>query len=358
MSHDLEIAIVVEDENKSLELTPSEEKQAQALATQIEAGSLETIYSFGRELGTQASSYADGLLEQVKPKELDFIGGKLNEIVVSAQAINLRSLASKRSKVPLIGGFIDKMRLKGADIVSQFHSVREQIDQLIAEVEEMQAALAQRVKALDEAFESIKQEHRLLNIHIMVGESVARSIEQRVALASANAGGDALDVQHEQDMRAALSALQKRIADLQLLQHSALQQLPMIRMVQANNRMLIEKFYTIKELTVPAWKRQFTLALSLSEQQNAVQLANSIDDATNDFLKANARLLQDNTLSTARANQRLVIDVATLQEVHDTLMNTVQEVARINQDGIRQREAVSSQLQSLRRQLTPQVSEV
>lgn len=355
MSHDLDVAVVAEGENVSVELTPTEQEQARALAAQIESGSLEAIYSFGRELGTQASSFADGLLEQIKPKELDFIGGRLNEIVVSAQAINLRSLAGKRSKIPLIGSFVDKMRLKGADIVSQFQSVRAQIDQLIAEVEGMQVALAQRVKALDEAFESIKQEHRLLSAHIIAGESVARSIEQRVDLASANACDDALDMQHQQDMRTAVSALQKRITDLQLLQHSALQQLPMIRMVQANNRMLIEKFYTIKELTVPAWKRQFTLALSLSEQKNAVQLANSIDDATNDFLKANAQLLQDNTLSTARANQRLVIDVATLQEVHDTLMNTVQEVARINQDGIRQRDAISSQLQSLRRQLARQV---
>lgn len=214
-----------------------------------------------------------------------------------------------------------------------------------------------RVQALDEAFETIKQEHRQLSAHITAGESVAKNLQQRLAMAAANSDGDALEMQSQQDLRAAMAALQKRVADLQLLQHSALQQLPMIRMVQANNRMLIEKFYTIKELTIPAWKRQFTLALSLSEQQNAVQLANSIDDATNDFLKANARLLQDNTLSTARANQRLVIDVATLQEVHDTLMNTVQEVARINEEGIRQREAVTSQLQTLRRQLAPQLDE-
>lgn len=112
MSHDIQTTAVAEADNLPVELPATDEERAKALAAQLENGSLAAIYSFGRELGSQASSYADSLLEQVKPKELDCIGGKLNEIVVSAQTINLHSLAGKRSKVPLIGGFIDKMRLK------------------------------------------------------------------------------------------------------------------------------------------------------------------------------------------------------------------------------------------------------
>ena len=138
---------------------------------------------------------------------------------------------------------------------------------------------------------------------------------------------------------------------MKVLQHAALQQLPMIRMVQTNNRMLIEKFHTIRELTVPAWKRQFMLALSLNEQKSAVQLANSIDDATNRFLLENAKLLKDNTLSTARANQRLVIDVETLRQVHDSLVETMQEVIRINADGVKARAQVSNDLRQMREAL-------
>ncbi len=143
---------------------------------------------------------------------------------------------------------------------------------------------------------------------------------------------------------------------MRVLQHAALQQLPMIRMVQANNRMLIEKFHTIKDLTIPTWKRQFLLALSLNEQKNAVQLATSIDDATNQFLLENARLLKDNTISTAKANQRLVIDVDTLRQVHDSLLATMQEVIQINRDGVQQRATISTQLQTMRTTMTQQFS--
>lgn len=352
MSLDIPLPARVSEDCTTLELSPGEQSQAQKLAEQLQSGSLQAIHSFGREIGTHASIYADSLLEQVKPKDLDLIGGRLTNIVVAAQALNLHSLSDKRSKIPLIGGLIDRMRLRGADIANQFQSVREQVDQLVTEVQEMQSGLAQRVDALDQAFESIKQEYRLLGVHIEAGETVTRNLQQRLSMTvSTEPDIDALKAQELHDLQSAAVALEKRVADLRLLQHSAVQQLPMIRMVQTNNRMLIEKFYTIKELTVPAWKRQFTLTLSLAEQKNAVQLANTIDDATNDFLKANARLLKDNTLSTARANQRLVIDVTTLQEVHDTLISTVQEVAQINQEGIRQRDTVSTQLQTLRQQL-------
>jgi len=93
----------------------------------------------------------------------------------------------------------------------------------------------------------------------------------------------------------------------------------------------------------------------LNEQKSAVDLANTIDDATNEFLRENAKLLKDNTISTAKANQRLVIDVETLKEVHETLMSTVQEVVRINQEGRAQRSAASEQLLTMRQQLTLQI---
>src|SRR5690606_33697160 len=117
---------------------------------------------------------------------------------------------------------------------------------------------------------------------------------------------------------------------------------------QANNQMLVDKFHTIREVTVPAWKRQFMLALSLNEQQNAVQLANKIDDTTNDLLKRNADLLHRNSVQTAKANQRLVIDVETLQQVQDMLVKTVEEVIKIQRDGSAQRKQAEKEIQGMR----------
>lgn len=334
---------------------PAERSRVEEIAARLADGTLDAIHAFGRDLGRHTASYADTLLAQVRAKDLDTIGGKLTEIVVAAKSLDIGSLAPQRSRVPLIGALIDKVRRGGEAVTVRFQDVRTQIETLMGEVEAMQTGLGQRVQALDQAFESVQQEHALLGLHIDAGDLALGRLRERLLHEGAQAGGDPVRAQAVQDRRDAIAALDKRIADLRMLQHAALQQLPMIRMVQANNRMLIEKFHTIRELTVPAWKRQFTLALSLHEQRSAVELANSIDDATNEFLRENARLLKDNTLSTARANQRLVIDVATLQEVHDTLVSTVQEVMRINQEGLAQRSAATAQLQGLRRQLVQQI---
>ncbi|MBL2545086.1 toxic anion resistance protein, partial [Klebsiella pneumoniae] len=106
----------------------------------------------------------------------------------------------------------------------------------------------------------------------------------------------------------------------------------------------------------PAWKRQFTLALSLNEQKNAVQLADTIDDTTNSLLKSNAELLHRNSVATAKANQRLVIDVETLASVQQTLIGTVEEVIRIQRDGAQQRQQAVKQIEVMREGLRTAIS--
>ncbi len=336
-------------------LNAEQQKKVLALAARLESGGLAAVHGFGREIGQHAASNTDQVLERVRSADLEGMGAKLSQIVSCAQGLNLSAMSGKRSGLPLVGGLIDKLRLSAGDFTRKFQDVRTQVDTLVAEVDSMQTGLAERIDFLSEAFDSIKAEHALLQIHIVAGEQAAASMKRRQA-GEKSTSTDLLQAQEQQDLRSTIAALDKRVADMKMLQHAALQQLPMIRMVQTNNRMLIEKFHTIRELTVPAWKRQFMMALSLNEQKNAVALANTIDDATNQFLRENARLLKDNTVSTARANQRLVIDVDTLREVHDTLLATVQEVVQINREGVQQRAAATTQLQALRNSMTQQLS--
>lgn len=255
----------------------------------------------------------------------------------------------------MIGALIDRVRLKGNEVLRRFQDVRTQIDTLVAEVDVMQTGLVQRNASLEASFESVRQEHDLLGAHVAAGEVARGRLAVRLGEMRVEAA-DPLRAQARHDLQAAIAALEKRVADMKVLQHAALQQLPMIRMVQANNRMLVEKFRTVRELTIPAWKRQFVLALSLNEQKGAVKLAESIDDATNAFLLENARMLQENTVATARANQRLVIDVETLEKAHYALVQTMQEVVRINREGVEQRAQITQRLQGLRQAMATQAA--
>lgn len=338
----------------SLGLVATDLAEVNNLASTLDVSHRETLFAFGREIAQHTAEYTDTMLDQIRATDLGVLGAKLTGIVTTAQSLNLHALSSSRSRVPLVGGLIDKLRLGKDEFMQRFKTVKEQIDGLVGEIDQMQLGLTERIESLGHNFASLKQEYRLLGLHIAAGQVAISKIRQDITLMQAQAETGQLagiQLQDLQDSSAAVATLDKRIADLRMLQHSALQTLPMIRMVQSNSNMLIEKFHTIKELTLPAWKRQFMLSLSLNEQRNAVQLAESIDNATNEFLRENAILLQQNTVSTAKANQRLVIDVETLQHVQDTLLATVQEVIKINEDGMLQRRGVSEQLSDMRAQL-------
>lgn len=320
------------------------------LAAKIDSRNPMSVAEFGRDVAEHTSRYADSLLEQVRSSDLEETGAKLTQVVLAAKSLNLNALSDTRSRIPVIGRFIDRMKLTKDRFVQQFNTTKEQVDSLLAEVSTTQNSLAQRVAGLDSMFESVKEEYRLLGLHIAAGRLKLNDLRDE---ADDMRGRELLPaaIQELNDLETLISNLDKRVGDLQVLQHSALQSLPMIRMIQANNHMLVDKFHTIRELTVPAWKRQFMLALSLNEQQNAVQLADSIDNATNEFLRRNAELLHKNSVETAKANQRLVIDVSTLEKVQATLISTVEDVIRIQQEGVRSRHEAEAKLVTMRSEL-------
>lgn len=325
------------------------------LAAKIDSRNPISVAEFGRDVAEHTSRYADSLLEQVRSTDLEETGDKLNQVVLAAKSLNLHALSDTRSKIPLIGKFIDRMKLSKEKFVGQFNTTKEQVDSLLAEVEKTQTGLTQRVHGLESMFDSVKEEFRLLGLHIAAGKMRLSSLREEAGAMRARDLSPA-EVQELNDLENLIANLDKRVGDLAALQHSALQSLPMIRMIQANNHMLVEKFHTIRELTVPAWKRQFMLALSLNEQQNAVRLADSIDNATNDFLRRNAELLHKNSVDTAKANQRLVIDVATLEKVQATLISTVEDVIRIQQEGVRSRHEAETKLLTMRTDLENRLS--
>ena len=332
----------------SLGLSDTDLPAIQELADKIQIGYPATIADFGQNASASSVSLADELLTQVRSSDLDNAGDKLNQVVSIARKVNAGPLSDRRSKVPFIGPFIDKLMLKAADAAGKLDTAKAQIDALMSELDTTQLGLSTRNKVLEEMFKEVKQEHYNLGLYIAAGRVKIQEMQDVAASLQANAGSDQAKVQELADLNDMISKLDKRCGDLVALRHSALQSLPMIRMVQTNNQMLVDKYHTIKAVTVPAWQRQLSLRIALNEQQNAVALSKSIDDTTNQMLLDNAKLLRDNSINTAKSNQRLVIDVDTLTSVQNTLIETVQEVQTIQRQGIESRKAAEKQIESLR----------
>ena len=304
------------------------------------------VAEYGKNIATQTSGYTDELLNLVQNKDLDETGQKLNQVVQVAQQLNTSSILNKKKNSGFFGGLMSKIKGAKNNIDMHFNTTKEQIDTLVKEIEKSQSGLKARVDTLDRMFHGVQSEYKQLGVYIAAGKLKQDEIQQEILTLTSQAQ-DQTTTQRVYDLNHLANNLEKRVSDLQVLQQSAMQTLPMIRIIQSNNLMLVDKFYAIKNITLPAWKNQISLAISLNEQKNSVQLANTIDDATNDLLKRNADLLHQNSVDTAKANQRSVIDIETLEHVQNTLIKTVNDVIQIQKEGMRKRAEATTRLRSL-----------
>ncbi|WP_117077097.1 toxic anion resistance protein, partial [Klebsiella pneumoniae] len=234
--------------------------------------------------------------------------------------------------LPVIGPLLDKIRTRGKNFAAQFESTREQIDALVSEVSVTQNSLGSNNISLQQMFDEVVKEHHLTGVHIAAGKLRLGELQLKAENLRAN-------------------------GDLVVSQQSAMQVLPMVRIIQANNQSLIDKFHSVKEVTVPNFKRQFLLAISLNGQRNAVNLANDIDNANNELLRSNAKLLHRNAVETMKANQRLVIDISTLKEVQDTLIQTVGDVVKIQREGAIKLRETEKQVLAMRENLRTRLTQ-
>lgn len=331
-------------------LTPADLPAVAECASKFDASNPLSISQWGREIGSHTASYTDDLLAEVNSKDLGEVGAKLTKIVVTAKSLGRHALSDSRSRVPLIGPVIDRFKMTRDKALVHFENSRDLISDLIGEVDRMQQGLSDRVELMDSRYAGVKEEYRLRGINLAAALVKLSEMREEVAQMRRQEITPVL-AQEISDLDWRINNLDKRIADLRVAQQATYQMLPKIRMVQAAGIGLIDKFHTIKEVTFPLWKGEFMLGLAINEQKNGVELAETIDDATNEFAVRQAELLKRTSVATARANQRLVMDVSTLDKVNDLLISTVEEVVSIHQEGQRGRRQLATQLSDIRGRL-------
>ncbi|MCU4367788.1 toxic anion resistance protein [Acinetobacter courvalinii] len=359
VAHELELKTEQRFEQlnlKELGLQPHDLAEVMDAHKELAEMSPTVVAEYGKNIANKTSTYTDELLSLVQNKDLDNTGQKLNEVVQVAQQLNTSSILNKSKSSGFLGGLLSKFKSAKQNFDQHFNTTKEQIDVLVKEIESSQSGLKARVGTLDKMFDAVQDEYKQLGVYIAAGQLKQQDIQQQISALTAQEQ-EQQTTQQIYDLNHLANNLEKRVSDLQVLQQSAMQTLPMIRIIQSNNLMLVDKFYAIKNITLPAWKNQISLAISLQEQKNSVQLAKAIDDTTNELLRRNAELLHQNSVDTAKANQRSVIDVETLEHVQNTLIKTVNDVIQIQKEGMQKRAEATTRLRALQDSLNHLVLE-
>jgi len=198
-------------------------------------------------------------------------------------------------------------------------------------------------KLYDENLAYFKQ----LQVYIQAGEeklAEMREVTLPKLRAQAAAANDPMAVQVVADFEGSVERFEKKVHDLKISKNIAIQTAPQIRLIQNNDKALIDRVQTAIYSTIPLWKNQMVIALGLSAQQQTLQMQRAVTDATNELLRRNAELLQQNTVATARENERGVVDIETVREVNERLVATIEETIKIQQEGRAKRQAAEAEL--------------
>jgi uncharacterized protein YaaN involved in tellurite resistance len=335
-------------------------KIAEALK-EIDLTSPTVTMSYGTKTMTDIAGFADTILANVRAKDAGAVGTDLQNLMLKVKGIKIEDIAnSKKSfwaSLPVIGSLFDTVSNK----LAEYDSAAKQIDAISDKLDEAQLGLLKDIEVLEQLYENNKNFYTDLTAHIIAGEQrleQARTVELPALEKKAQDSKDNMDAQAVRDFADMINRFEKRLHDLKLSRTITLQTAPQIRMIQANNRTLAEKIQTSILATIPIWKSQLVLALSIHGQKNAAELQKSVADTTNEMLKKNAEMLQSSTIETAREVERSIVDVETLRDVQGKLINTIEETLNIANEGRVKRREAEKELAAMETDLRNRLTEL
>jgi uncharacterized protein YaaN involved in tellurite resistance len=339
---------VTSNEVAVTQLSEEQKAKAMTIAKTIDENDLNTIINFGAETQQQVSDFANQMIANVKNKDTGSIGDSLNELLINLNELKPNALVAKDSNIFLrIFGNIRKS-IQLAQM--RFQEVGEQVDKISIKLATDKDGLLHDNAALEELYKRNKSFFDELNVYIGAGEMKIEELQQKLipeAMQKAQETGDQMDVQVVNDLHQFLDRLEKRNHDLKLTRQMTIQQAPQIRLIQNTNQTLAEKIQSSITTTIPLWKNQIAIAMTLLRQKDAVTAQRQVSETTNQLIQKNSEMLKISTIETARENERGIIDLETLQKTQQNLIETLEETLQIQQEGRARRKAAEIELNRL-----------
>ena len=332
-------------EHAASNLTPEQEKQAQDLAAQIDVKNNDGVMSYGAQAQQQLGQFSQTMLDKVQSQDTGAVGDALTSLMARLNEANPDELRAENNNV--FKKLFGKVRRSIFEITAKYQKIGAQIDTIAARLTKEQQGLLNDNKMLDELYAQNKAYFDALNIYIAAAKIKQDELQTKTipaALAEAQASGDQMKVQEVNDLKQFESRLEKRAYDLQLAREITLQQAPQIRLIQNTNQALAEKIQASVNTAIPLWKNQVAIALTLLRQKDAVTAQRQVSETTNDLLKKNSSMLKISAVETAKENERGVVDIETLTQTQNDLVDTLQQTLQIQQEGRAKRQAAEREL--------------
>lgn len=337
------------------ELSEEEKETVNEYVSNIDINDSQMVLQYGAGVQKEIANFSEAALGSVKNKDLGEIGELLTGVVTE-----LKDFDATEEK----GGFLGIFKKAGnrmTAIKAKYDKAEKNINNIVKVMEGHQVTLMKDIAMLDQMYETNLKYFKELSLYIVAGKEKlkeAREVELPKLLAKAEETGLPEDAQAAKDYASMVDRFEKKVYDLELTRNISMQMAPQIRLIQSNDTVMTEKIQSTLLNTIPLWKSQMIIAIGLDHSQDAARAQREVTDATNELLKKNAEALKMASIETAKESERGIVDIETLTQTNQTLIDTFDEVMKIQAEGRTKRAEAEVELQRIENEMKAKLIEV
>ena len=336
--------------------TPEEQKTIDEFTKKIDVTDTNLVFQYGAGAQQKIAQFSDSALASVQTKDLGEVGDMMANLVAELKGFNADP-DEKKGLFGFIRKNVDKMTL----LKARYDEAEVNVNKIVSSLESHQVTLLKDIATLDQLYEMNLDYFKELSMYIAAGKKrleEVRATDLAEATKRAEASGLAEDAQAAKDLADKCDRFEKKLYDLELTRNIAIQMGPQIRLIQNNDQVMAEKIQSTMVNTIPLWKSQMVIALGLHHAQEAMKAQRSVSDLTNDLLRSNAERLHTASVEVAKESERGIIDIETLTATNQRLIDTMDEVLAIQQDGREKRRAAEGELARIEGELRSKLLEI
>lgn len=335
-------------------LTPEEQKMVNDFATKIDIENTNQILQYGAGTQKKMADFSDTALENVKTQDLGEIGELISNVVGELKDFDVQEEGK-------FFGFFRKQTSKIENLKNKYDKAQANVEKITDSLQQHQVRLMKDSAMLDKMYEQNLNYFKELTMYILAGKKKLEETRNgKLAEMKNKAALSGLpeDAQAARDLDEKCSRFEKKLHDLELTRTIAMQTAPQIRLIQNNDTVMVEKIQTTIVNTIPLWKSQMVLALGIAHSAEAAQAQRQVTDITNELLRKNAEMLHTATVETAKESERGIVDLETLQKTNADLIQTLDDVMRIQMEGRQKRQAAESEMRRMEDELKRKLLEI
>lgn len=326
-------------------ITPAERQKIDEIKNNIDLMDSQMTEQYGVGAQKNIAAFSETILSQIKSKDAGHVGDIMTDLMVKVKDADIDGSDDGNflKKLP----FFNKLSNNTEKYLAKFQTVETQIDKIESELDKARMGLLKDIGVLDNLYQKNVEYFNDLQLYIFAGEEKLNELKTDTLPGlrqEAVESNDPMATQLVNDFENTVNRFEKKVHDLKLSKTLAIQTAPQIKLIQNNDKALVDKIQTAILNTIPLWKSQVVIALSLSKQKAGIEMQRSVTETTNDLLRKNSEMLKTNTIDVAKESEKGIVELETLKKVNDDLITTIDETLKIQKEGQARRLAAEQEL--------------